>query len=60
MLLRALAMLILAFGTVAGAAEVAFGPLPAGAVSTNVVSEVSAEICRDHLFDPSRVKPKLP
>lgn len=58
--LRALAMLILAVGTVAGAAEVSFGPLPAGAISTNVVSEVSAEICRDHLFDPSLVRTRLP
>ncbi len=60
MTLRALAMLILAVGTAAGATEVAFGPLPAGAVSTNVVSEVGAEICRDHLFDPSLVRTRLP
>jgi hypothetical protein len=60
MLLRALAILVLSVGTVAGAAEVSFGPLPAGVLSTNVVSEVGAEICRDHLFDPSLVRPRLP
>lgn len=37
-----------------------FGELPAGAASTNVVRDVGAEICRDHLFDPSRVDAKLP
>lgn len=57
---RALVMLIVTVGTAAGAAQVAFGPLPAGAVSTNVVSEVSAEICRDHLFDPSLARTRLP
>lgn len=44
----------------AAAADVNFGTLPDGAKSTNVVSEVHAEICRDHLFDPARIKSRLP
>ena len=34
--------------------------LPPGALSTNEVSDVSAEICRDHLFDPGRISTRLP
>ncbi len=36
------------------------GKLPAGASSTNLVSDVAAEICRDHLFDPAFVQTALP
>jgi hypothetical protein len=42
------------------ASDVAFGKLPPGAISTNVVTDVSAEICRDHLFDPSLIVAPLP
>lgn len=40
--------------------DVKFGDLPAGAESTNVVTDVSAEICRDHLIDPGVVHARLP
>ncbi|MDX1997911.1 MAG: hypothetical protein SF066_09355 [Thermoanaerobaculia bacterium] len=53
-------LLALCVGMPASAAEVAFGVLPAGAASTNVVTDVRAEICRDHLFDPSRAEIRLP
>ncbi len=52
------ALLLLALPAVA--ADPDFGPLPAGAASTNVVKDVHAEICRDHLFDPSAVANLLP
>ena len=42
------------------ASDVTFGKLPPGAISTNVVKDVSAEICRDHLFDPSSIVARLP
>lgn len=60
MIARLCALVILCAGTPAPAAEVAFGVLPAGATSTNVVTDVRAEICRDHLFDPSRIDARLP
>lgn len=56
-------MLAPAFLTVAMptlASDVTFGKLPPGAISTNVVKDVSAEICRDHLFDPSSIVARLP
>ncbi|NMD08004.1 MAG: hypothetical protein GYA66_08505 [Phyllobacteriaceae bacterium] len=60
MMIRALQLVLLFAGTPALAADVSFGELPAGAISTNVVKDVRAEICRDHLFDPSLVKARLP
>lgn len=42
------------------AAENTFGTLPPGMLSTSEVSEVPAEICRDHLFDPATVVDRLP
>ena len=60
MKIRALVPLLLAVGEIAVAAEVTFGQLPAGAISTNVVKDVRAEICRDHLFNPSLVEANLP
>jgi hypothetical protein len=57
---RVLAILPLCSCASVVAAGVAFGELPAGASSTNVISEVRAEICRDHLFDPSLVDMPLP
>lgn len=60
MLLRAHVLVVLLVGAPALAAEVTFGQLPAGATSTNVVKDVHAEICRDHLFDPSLVEAQLP
>jgi hypothetical protein len=44
----------------ATAAENAFGTLPPGMLSVSEMSEVPAEICRDHLFDPSTVADRLP
>lgn len=38
----------------------AYGELPPGALSTNEVTDVSAEICRDHLFDPKLLRARLP
>jgi hypothetical protein len=60
MLRRAIVVGFLAFGMPAFAAEVTYGNLPPGALSTNEVSDVSAEICRDHLFDPKLVPARLP
>lgn len=60
MKLRALVLMLFSVTTPTFAAEVSFGELPAGAINTNVVKDVHAEICRDHLFDPSLVKTRLP
>lgn len=60
MILRSCLLVVLCAGTPVFAAEVAFGVLPAGATSTNVVTDVRAEICRDHLFDPSWFETRLP
>jgi len=56
----ATALAALVFAGLAGAAERRFGELPAGAISTSELHEVSAEICRDHLFDPASVDTQLP
>jgi hypothetical protein len=42
------------------AAEPEFGELPPGSISTSDMSDVDAEICRDHLFDPQTAKRELP
>jgi hypothetical protein len=55
-----LATILLGVGTAGAAHAAAFGELPPGARSTNVVSDVQAEICRDHLIEPSFVKSQLP
>ena len=60
MLKRAIVLAFIALGLPAYAAEVAYGKLPAGALSTNEVTDVSAEICRDHLFNPKLVRARLP
>ncbi len=60
MMIRALVLMLLCVATPALAAEVSFGELPGGATSTNIVKDVHAEICRDHLFDPSLVEVRLP
>lgn len=44
----------------AQAMERRLGKLPAGFSSTNLVSDVRAEICREHLFDPVFVQATLP
>lgn len=51
---------VLSVCSAARAADVEFGALPGGATSTNVVTGVRAEICRDHLFDPARVEARIP
>lgn len=57
---RILALMLLCVGTRAFSADASFGKLPAGAISTNVIKDVHAEICRDHLFDPSLIDARLP
>jgi hypothetical protein len=42
------------------AADSTLGELPTGALSTSEIRGVSAEICRDHLFDPALAPIKLP
>jgi hypothetical protein len=44
----------------ASAAETSFGTLPPGMLSVSEMSDVPAEICRDHIFDPSTVSGRLP
>jgi hypothetical protein len=58
MKIRMLALVIICVEIPALAAGASFGKLPAGAISTNVVKDVHAEICRDHLFSPSLVDAK--
>ncbi|MBL9206626.1 MAG: hypothetical protein JNN01_16160 [Opitutaceae bacterium] len=58
LLLRAL--LFMALGAAAGGAGPSYGTLPPGMLSRSELSEVSAEICRDHVFDPSIVSRRLP
>ncbi|APV48312.1 hypothetical protein BWI17_00610 [Betaproteobacteria bacterium GR16-43] len=60
MLARMLAPMFLAVSIQTLASDVTFGRLPPGATSTNVVTDVSAEICRDHLFAPSLIVTRLP
>jgi hypothetical protein len=60
MTIRAIALPLLSAVLPALAADVSFDRLPGGAVSTNVVKDVRAEICRDHLFDPALVEVRLP
>lgn len=57
---RMLALGLLAAGLPALAADTTFGKLPPGATSINVTSDVSAEMCRDHLFDASSVQERIP
>src|SRR5690349_16342692 len=45
---------------IARAGEPNLGTLPVGAISTSVTSGVTAEICRDHLFDAASTHLKLP
>lgn len=60
MLKRAAVLALLAVGTPGHAADVTYGSLPSGALSTNEATDVSAEICRDHLFNPKLVRARLP
>ncbi len=53
-------LLFLSLTAPALAAEPTFGKLPATPTSTNITTKVSAEICRDHLFDPASAKTTLP
>lgn len=56
----ATAVALLVCAGLAGAAEPRFGDLPAGFVSTSETHDVTAEICRDHLFDPASLRTTLP
>ncbi len=55
-----LAATLLAINLPAYAAGVTFGELSPGAISESVVGDVHAEICRDHLLDPSALRARLP
>lgn len=57
---RPLSCLFLVIAGMADARASAFGELPSGALSTNVVTEVAAEICRDHIFDPAKATLAMP
>ncbi|MDX2217455.1 MAG: hypothetical protein SF172_00330 [Burkholderiales bacterium] len=57
---RCLGFALLAVLPVAHASDERLGKLPAGAQSTNLVQDVGAEICRDHVFDPAKAKVALP
>lgn len=58
-LFRWLAALMVPVLAAAGADE-RYGILPAGMSSVSEISDVSAEICRDHLFDPAKFTGRLP
>ena len=58
--LSASAVAMLLYTGVAGAAGPGFGELPPGSVSTSETHDVTAEICRDHLFNPAAVATTLP
>jgi hypothetical protein len=60
MLKRTAVLAVLALGTPGHAADVTYGSLPPGALSTNETTAVAAEICRDHLFNPKLVRARLP
>jgi hypothetical protein len=57
---RVFVIALLAFAMPTYADDVSYGTLPRGALSTNELTGVSAEICRDHLFDPHLVRARLP
>ena len=54
------ALTTMATTTPIDAADVTYGKLAPGAISISEVTGVRAEICRDHLFDPSSAKVRLP
>ncbi len=58
--LAALAASVVGSAFTAYAAEPRFGDLPAGAISISETADVAAEICHDHLFDPTAATAKLP
>lgn len=60
MLAHLLAPALLLVAVPSLASDVTFGELPPGPISTNVVTDVSAEICRDHLFARSWIEARLP
>lgn len=53
--LTSLAVALPAYGS-----EITYGNLPTGVISTNEVTDVSAEICRDHLFNPKQIHTRFP
>lgn len=57
---RLAALLVAPFAATVSAAEVTYGELAAGGLSYSETRGVHAEICRDHLFDPSFAKTRLP
>jgi hypothetical protein len=54
------AVAVLLYTGTAGAAEPGFGELPPGSMSTSETHDVTAEICRDHLFNSVALAPTLP
>lgn len=57
---RCLGIALLAAWPTAHALDDRLGKLPPGALSTNLVQDVGAEICRDHVFDPALARVALP
>jgi hypothetical protein len=57
---HSISLALLGCAGIAGATDPRFGELPPGAVSTSETHDVTAEICRDHLFDPKRLSLTLP
>lgn len=60
MIIRVFGISLWVLLTSAHAADERLGTLPAGARSSNLVQDVAAEICRDHVFDPAHVQVELP
>lgn len=60
LLCHSIAGAVLTLSGLAGAADARYGHLPPGSISTSETREVNAEICRDHLFDPSATSSRLP
>lgn len=57
---RTFLLVALMAGTPIAVAADNFGELPHGALSSSKLSDIRAEICRDHLFDPKAIRPNLP
>ena len=59
-LCHSIAGAVLTLSGLVGAADPRYGHLPPGSISISETREVNAEICRDHLFDPSAASSRLP
>ena len=59
-LCHSIAGAVLTLSGLVGAADPRYGHLPPGSISISETREVNAEICRDHLFDPSAASSRFP